>query len=106
MGLAVAGPVTHEATTAQVLVGVEQVLQPEWHTYWINPGDTGVPTRIAWNLPAGASAGPIPTAAVAPLRHVKFGVSKFGVRALFSQIRGQSTFSCTIFAASQLARPR
>lgn len=36
-------------------------LQPEagWHTYWQNPGDTGLPTRIVWQLPAGASAGAI-----------------------------------------------
>jgi thiol:disulfide interchange protein DsbD len=43
----------------RILFGVEQTLKPDWHTYWINPGDTGVPTRIAWDLPAGASAGAI-----------------------------------------------
>lgn len=30
-----------------------------WHTYWQNPGDSGLPTRLAWKLPAGFSAGPI-----------------------------------------------
>jgi thiol:disulfide interchange protein DsbD len=30
-----------------------------WHTYWRNPGDSGLPTTIAWKLPAGLSAGPI-----------------------------------------------
>ena len=30
-----------------------------WHTYWRNPGDSGLPTTLAWNLPAGATAGPI-----------------------------------------------
>jgi thiol:disulfide interchange protein DsbD len=77
MGLAAASPdITDTAATAQVrirllaaadavhpgerlLVGVEQSLKPEWHTYWINPGDTGVPTRIAWDLPPGAHAGAI-----------------------------------------------
>jgi thiol:disulfide interchange protein len=43
----------------RILFGVEQTLKPDWHTYWINPGDTGVPTRIAWDLPAGASAGAV-----------------------------------------------
>lgn len=43
----------------RILFGVEQTLEPEWHTYWINPGETGVPTRIAWDLPAGARAGAI-----------------------------------------------
>jgi thiol:disulfide interchange protein/DsbC/DsbD-like thiol-disulfide interchange protein len=31
----------------------------EWHTYWQVPGDSGLPTRIDWQLPAGFSAGPI-----------------------------------------------
>jgi thiol:disulfide interchange protein len=33
--------------------------QPHWHTYWKNPGDSGLPTTFAWQLPAGASAGEI-----------------------------------------------
>jgi thiol:disulfide interchange protein DsbD len=30
-----------------------------WHTYWKNPGDSGLPPTISWTLPAGVSAGPI-----------------------------------------------
>ena len=30
-----------------------------WHTYWINPGDAGIPTKIAWELPEGVTAGDI-----------------------------------------------
>jgi thiol:disulfide interchange protein DsbD len=30
--------------------------EPHWHTYWINPGDSGLPTTIEWNLPAGFTA--------------------------------------------------
>ena len=30
-----------------------------WHTYWQNPGDSGLPTRLTWSLPAGFSAGAI-----------------------------------------------
>lgn len=33
--------------------------QPGWHTYWKNPGDSGLPTTFAWTLPEGASAGEI-----------------------------------------------
>ena len=33
--------------------------QPHWHTYWKNPGDSGLPTTLAWQLPAGATAGDI-----------------------------------------------
>ncbi len=32
---------------------------PGWHTYWINPGDAGLPTKIKWTLPPGFTAGPI-----------------------------------------------
>jgi thiol:disulfide interchange protein DsbD len=30
-----------------------------WHTYWLDPGDSGLPTEIAWHLPAGFHAGDI-----------------------------------------------
>lgn len=30
-----------------------------WHTYWENPGDAGLPTRLKWTLPEGFTAGPI-----------------------------------------------
>ncbi|MDP1646952.1 MAG: protein-disulfide reductase DsbD family protein [Rubrivivax sp.] len=33
--------------------------QPHWHTYWKNPGDSGLPTTLAWQLPAGVTAGDI-----------------------------------------------
>jgi Uncharacterized protein predicted to be involved in C-type cytochrome biogenesis len=26
-----------------------------WHTYWENPGDSGLPTRISWRLSSGAA---------------------------------------------------
>ncbi|MEQ1935868.1 MAG: protein-disulfide reductase DsbD domain-containing protein, partial [Fimbriimonadaceae bacterium] len=27
--------------------------QPGWHVYWQNPGDSGLPTVLEWELPAG-----------------------------------------------------
>ncbi len=33
--------------------------KPHWHTYWKNPGDSGLPTRLEWQLPTGVTAGPI-----------------------------------------------
>lgn len=30
-----------------------------WHAYWKNPGDSGLPPSIEWNLPEGFTAGPI-----------------------------------------------
>ena len=31
----------------------------QWHTYWRNPGDSGLPTQLMLTLPAGFSAGDI-----------------------------------------------
>ncbi len=28
-------------------------IAPGWHTYWQNPGDSGLPPKIKWNLPEG-----------------------------------------------------
>lgn len=33
--------------------------QPGWHTYWINPGDSGLATSVQWQLPRGVEAGPL-----------------------------------------------
>ncbi|HVW21543.1 MAG TPA: protein-disulfide reductase DsbD domain-containing protein [Opitutaceae bacterium] len=41
-----------------VQVALHLVHQPEWHTYWVNPG-TGLPTTIKWDLPPGWKAGEI-----------------------------------------------
>lgn len=40
-------------------VGLLLHMDPEWHTYWKNPGDSGLPTRLTWTLPEGFRAGPI-----------------------------------------------
>lgn len=39
------------------LVGLKLRMADHWHTYWKNPGDSGLPTRIKWELPAGWKAG-------------------------------------------------
>lgn len=47
-----------------VTVGIEQTLHPDWHTYWINPGDSGTAPRITWEglegLNASAIEWPVP----------------------------------------------
>ncbi len=40
-------------------VALHLAIRPGWHTYWLNPGDAGEPTEIAWTLPPGYSAGAI-----------------------------------------------
>jgi DsbC/DsbD-like thiol-disulfide interchange protein len=44
---------------AELEVGIRFSLEPGWHIYWINPGDSGQPPSLKWQLPAGFSAGEI-----------------------------------------------
>jgi hypothetical protein len=39
---------------AQLLVTLD--IDPGWHISWRNPGETGLPTRLTWSLPAGVRA--------------------------------------------------
>ena len=38
-------------------VGLQFQLPSGWHIYWMNPGDSGEPPKIQWNLPPGFRAG-------------------------------------------------
>ncbi|MFO1397893.1 MAG: protein-disulfide reductase DsbD family protein [Burkholderiales bacterium] len=48
-------------------VALRLAMQDGWHTYWQNPGDSGLPTTLAWTLPAGVTAGPLQWPAPQPL---------------------------------------
>jgi thiol:disulfide interchange protein DsbD len=62
-----AGPV--QAKHAQVelisqqlsgrLLGVHFMMEKGWHIYWVNPGDSGQPPVLKWQLPLGLVAGEI-----------------------------------------------
>ncbi len=34
-------------------------MDDHWHTYWKNPGDSGIPTTLEWTLPEGVTASEI-----------------------------------------------
>jgi thiol:disulfide interchange protein DsbD len=53
-------------------------IAPGWHTYWRNPGDAGLPTEIAWTLPAGFTAGDIVWPV--PEHFVVDGLGNYGYR--------------------------
>jgi len=72
-------------------IALRTELDEHWHTYWRNPGDSGEPVHIEWELPEGVTAGeinwplprPIATGPIvnygfegSPLFPVKFTVSK------------------------------
>ena len=40
-------------------MGLHFQLEKGWHTYWINPGDSGEAPRVTWHLPAGLTPGAI-----------------------------------------------
>lgn len=59
-------------------VALRQTIRPKWHTYWKNPGESGLPTEIAWTLPPGAKADPIvwPT----PILFEIGGITNYGFK--------------------------
>lgn len=40
-------------------IGLEHVIYPGWHTYWVNPGDSGAQTELDWAIEGPAVAGDI-----------------------------------------------
>jgi thiol:disulfide interchange protein DsbD len=42
-----------------VWAGMDLQMEPGWHTYWKNPGEAGMATKIEWQLPPGVTAGDI-----------------------------------------------
>lgn len=42
-----------------VTVGLHLNPDKNWHVYWRNPGDSGMPPKITWDLPQGVSASEI-----------------------------------------------
>ena len=51
-------------------------MDKHWHTYWKNPGDSGLPTKIEWNLPDGFVPGVVQWPY--PKRFEKSGLVSFG----------------------------
>ncbi len=53
-------------------------MDPGWHIYWVNPGDSGEPPRVVWNMPSGLEAGPIEWPV--PVRIEAFTLMTYGYR--------------------------
>jgi DsbC/DsbD-like thiol-disulfide interchange protein/cytochrome c biogenesis protein CcdA len=45
------------AAGSQVTLAFAMKPAPAWHGYWQNPGDAGLPTRVAWTAPKGVAFG-------------------------------------------------
>jgi thiol:disulfide interchange protein len=57
-------------------LGVELTMQPNWHTYYREPGDAGMATRIQWQLPPGFSVSSLKWQR--PHRFDDAGITTFG----------------------------
>ncbi len=51
----------HDTVTpgSRFTVALKMKFDGNWYTYWRNPGDSGEPVKIVWDLPEGITAGPI-----------------------------------------------
>lgn len=84
------GPVDTEQAIAELVAEVGSVkpgmtfdvalrleLDPHWHVYWKNPGDTGLTTSVDWIVPEGVQVGelefPIPEKIITPPDFVSYG---------------------------------
>jgi len=56
------------AASQPLWLGLQLTHQPDWHSYWINPGDSGLPTQLHWELPAGLEAGEVAWPVPHPIR--------------------------------------
>lgn len=59
VAVSLVGETTNVVPGRPFQVALRQEIPPGWHTYWSNPGDSGLPTTINWSLPKGFSAAPI-----------------------------------------------
>lgn len=57
-------------------LGIRLQHAPQWHTYWVNPGDSGLPTKLSWSVPYGFIPGQIEWPA--PQRFDVGGLFNFG----------------------------
>ena len=44
---------TNNSQANEFFIGIKMDMQKNWHTYWKNPGDSGGPIKVSWNLPDG-----------------------------------------------------
>jgi thiol:disulfide interchange protein len=52
-------PQTQISPVAKNEAGLYFKLEPGWHVYWQNAGDSGEPPHLHWTLPAGITAAPL-----------------------------------------------
>ena len=58
----------NQTAANELIIGIKMDMQNHWHTYWKNPGDSGGPVEITWDVPESFEMGPIlwPTPSLIP----------------------------------------
>ena len=84
-------------------VGVRFQLEPDWHIYWKNPGDAGLPTDVSWDAP-GITVGELRWPFPSTFRTPDNSITTYGYQdevLLFAEARAseQATGSLTLSAA-------
>lgn len=51
-----AAPRMEEGKPTVIPAAIRMVYEKGWHGYWVNPGEGGMKTEVAWKLPAGLAA--------------------------------------------------
>lgn len=77
-------------------VALKFQIEPGWHLYWTNPGDSGLPAEVKWTLPEGWTAGALewPTPeriSVGPLMNFGFENELWLLTALNPKVSSGST---------------
>mgnify|MGYP002639508951 CR=1 FL=1 len=69
-------PLTHSIEAGESFyVAVIFSMEPDWHTYWQNPGESGMSTTFTWELPDGLQI--ISQREPVPNRHEEDGIITF-----------------------------
>ena len=42
-----------------IQTGIRMVIEDGWHSYWTNPGESGMKLKVVWDLPEGWTAGEV-----------------------------------------------
>ncbi|MFP4370174.1 MAG: protein-disulfide reductase DsbD domain-containing protein [Candidatus Kapaibacterium sp.] len=68
----------YNASHGKIALAAKFEIKKDWHIYWKNPGDAGMPTTIDWTLPEGFSV--MDTRYGYPIRFATEGITSFGYK--------------------------
>jgi thiol:disulfide interchange protein DsbD len=82
-------------------IGIRFDLDPGWHIYWTNPGDSGEPPKVTWQLPAGFKVGDLQFPV--PKRIFDHSLTDYGYEGSVVLLAKLTTSGATSSKASEIA---